>query len=71
LTAKKGSPLPEGGFMPLPNFDAEARAAGSVLNLAGTNDQELDSNQVLTRINHRFGDNHRISAGMCWCLRGG
>ena len=60
LTAKKGSPLPEGGFMPLPNFDAEARAAGSVLNLTGTNDQELDSNQVLTRIDHRFGDNHRI-----------
>lgn len=22
LTAKKGSPLPEGGFMPLPNTDA-------------------------------------------------
>lgn len=60
LTAKSGSPLPEGGFMPLPNFDEEARAAGSTLNYVGTNDQELDSNQYLTRIDHRFNDNHRI-----------
>jgi hypothetical protein len=60
LTAKKGTPLADGGFMPLPNFDGEARAAGSVLNLVGTNDQELDSNQILTRVDHRFGENHRI-----------
>ena len=26
----------------------------------GTNDQELDSNQYLTRVDHRFNDNHRI-----------
>jgi hypothetical protein len=60
LTATKGSPLAEGGFIPLPNFDNEARASGSTLNLVGTNDQELDSNQVLTRIDHRFNDNHRL-----------
>lgn len=60
LNAKAGTPLAEGGFMPLPNFDDEARAAGSTLNYVGTNDQELDSNQYLTRIDHRFNDNHRI-----------
>ncbi len=60
LTSKKGTPLPEGGFMPIPNFDNQARAAGSTLNLTGTNDQELDSNQYLTRVDHRFNDNHRI-----------
>ena len=54
------SPLPEGGFMPLPNFDEQARAAGSTLNYVGTNDQELDSNQYLTRVDHRFNDNHRL-----------
>ena len=31
--------------MPLPNFDEQARAAGSTLNYVGTNDQELDSDQ--------------------------
>ena len=46
--------------MPLPNFDEQARAAGSTLNYVGTNDQELDSNQYLTRVDHRFNDNHRI-----------
>ncbi|MCS7024870.1 MAG: TonB-dependent receptor [Bryobacteraceae bacterium] len=60
LTAKKGSPFPEGGFMPLPNFDEQARAAGSVLNLTGTNDQHLDSDQYLGRVDHRFNDNHRL-----------
>jgi hypothetical protein len=60
LTATKGSPLPEGGFMPLPNFDEQARAAANTQNLTGTNDQELDSNQFLTRVDHRFNDNHRI-----------
>ncbi|MFN0101222.1 MAG: TonB-dependent receptor domain-containing protein [Bryobacteraceae bacterium] len=60
LTATKGTPLAEGGFMPLPNFDDHARAAGSTLNYVGTNDQELDSNQYLTRLDHRFNDNHRL-----------
>ncbi len=46
--------------MPLPNFDEQARAAGSTLNFVGTNDQELDSNQFLTRVDHRFNDNHRL-----------
>ncbi|MBI2686623.1 MAG: TonB-dependent receptor [Acidobacteria bacterium] len=60
LTSRKGSPLAEGGFMPLPNFDDQARAQNSTLNLVGTNDQVLDSNQYLTRIDHRFNDNHRL-----------
>jgi hypothetical protein len=60
LTAKKGSPFAEGGFMPLPNFDEQARAVNSTLNLTGTNDQELDSDQYLTRIDHRLNDNHRL-----------
>lgn len=60
LTYTKGTPLAEGGFMPLPNFDEQARAAGSTLNYVGTNDQELDSNQYLTRVDHRFNDYHRI-----------
>jgi hypothetical protein len=62
LTFRKGTPLPEGGFMPQPNFDEQARAAGSVLNLVGTNDQELDSDQYLTRVDHRFNDSHRVFA---------
>lgn len=60
LTATKGTPLTEGGFMPLPNFDNEARAANSTQNLTGTNDQVLDSNQYLTRIDHRLNDNQRL-----------
>ena len=32
LTSKNGSPLPEGGFIPLPNFDDQARATNSTLN---------------------------------------
>jgi len=60
LTATKGTPLAEGGFMPLPNFDDQARAQNSTQNLVGTNDQELDSNQYLARVDHRFNDNHRI-----------
>lgn len=60
LTATKGTPLPEGGFIPLPNFDEQARAAGSTLNYVGTNDQELDSDQYLGRVDHRFNDNHRL-----------
>jgi hypothetical protein len=62
LTATNGSPLAEGGFMPLPNFDEQARAAGSTLNFVGTNDQELDSNQYLGRVDHRVNDNHRLFA---------
>ena len=60
LTSKTTSPYPEGGFIPLPNIDSEARAAGSTLNMAGTNDQVLNSDQYLTRIDHRFGDKDRI-----------
>jgi hypothetical protein len=60
LTYKKTSPFPDGGFIPPPNFDEQARAARSTLNLIGSNDQILNSDQYLTRIDHRFGDNDRI-----------
>jgi hypothetical protein len=46
--------------MPLPNFDEQAIAARNTQNFVGTNDQSLDSDQYLTRIDHRFNDNHRI-----------
>jgi hypothetical protein len=62
LTFKKTSPFPEGGFIPPPNFDEQARAAGSPLNLVGTNDQVLNSDQLLGRFDHRFGDNDRVFA---------
>lgn len=60
LTYKKTSPFPDGGFIPPPNFDEQARATRNTLNLVGTNDQIMNSDQYLTRIDHRFGDNDRI-----------
>ena len=60
LTYKKTSPFSDGGFMPYPNADAEAKAAGSTFNLLGTNDQVLNSDQYLGRVDHRFGDFDRI-----------
>jgi hypothetical protein len=62
LTSKTGSPLSEGGFIPLPNFDEQAAAARSVINYVGTADQVLNSDQVLGRVDHRFNDNHRLFA---------
>jgi Carboxypeptidase regulatory-like domain/TonB dependent receptor-like, beta-barrel len=62
LTSKDGSPLPEGGFIPLPNFDDQARAANSVINYVGTADQILNNDQVLGRVDHRINDNHRLFA---------
>ena len=62
LTWKNSSPFAEGGFMPFPNYDAQARAAGNTLNRVGTSDQQLDSDQALGRFDHRFGDNDRIFA---------
>ncbi|MGH9672267.1 MAG: carboxypeptidase regulatory-like domain-containing protein, partial [Bryobacteraceae bacterium] len=60
LTYKKTSPFPEGGFIAPPNFDAQARAARSPQNLLASNDQVLNSDQTLGRVDHRFGDNDRI-----------
>jgi hypothetical protein len=60
LTYTKTSPFPEGGFLPFPNFDEQARAASSPLNRVGTNDQVLNSDQYLGRVDHRFGDYDRI-----------
>lgn len=60
LTYKNTSPFADGGFIPLPNFDEQARAARSPQNLVGTNNQVLNSDQTLGRMDHRFGDNDRI-----------
>ncbi|MBI3694919.1 MAG: TonB-dependent receptor [Acidobacteria bacterium] len=60
LTFQKTSPFPEGGFIPPPNFDEQARAAGTTLNRVGTNDQILNSDSYLGRFDHRFGDKDRI-----------
>jgi hypothetical protein len=60
LTWQNTSPFSQGGFMPFPNFDEQARAEGSTINLFGTSDQNLDSDQYLARIDHRFSDNDRI-----------
>jgi hypothetical protein len=60
LTYQKTSPFPQGGFIPFPNIDEQARAARSTLNLAGTNDQILNSDQYLGRIDHRLGNNDRL-----------
>ena len=60
LTWKEHSPLPEGGFLRLPNFDEQARAVNSPLNLNGTNDRNIDSNQLLGRVDHRIGNNDRF-----------
>ncbi len=62
LTYKKTSPFPEGGFIPPPNFDEQARAAGSTLNRVGTNNQILNADEALGRVDHRFGDNDRLFA---------
>ena len=60
LTWKDKSPFPEGGFLRLPNFDAQAFAANSPFNLTGTSDRNIDSNQYLGRIDHRIGNNNRF-----------
>jgi hypothetical protein len=60
LTWKDTSPFPEGGFLAFPNRDELARSAGSTLNLAGLSTDRLNSDQYLTRIDHRFGDNDRV-----------
>jgi len=60
LTFKKSSPFPDGGFLPYPNEDETARANRSTLNLAGINNQVLDSDQYLTRGDHRFSENDRV-----------
>jgi hypothetical protein len=62
LTSKNSSPFPEGGFIPPPNFDDQAKAAGSTLNRVGANDQILNSDQYLGRLDHRFNDNNRVFA---------
>jgi hypothetical protein len=62
LTFQKTSPFPDGGFIPPPNYEEQAAAAGSPFNRVGTNDQVLQSDQFLGRVDHRFGDNDRVFA---------
>src|SRR5262249_40367590 len=62
LTWKDASPFQQGGFIAYPNIDAQARAIGSPINLAGTTNDTINSDQFLGRGDHRFGDNDRIFA---------
>ena len=62
LTWPKDSPFADGGFIAYPNIDAAARAANSPINLAGVSTDRIDSDQFLTRGDHRFGANDRIFA---------
>ncbi len=60
LTATKGSPLPEGGFLRLPNLEAQARAQNRAENLGGTSDLGVDSDQFLGRLDHQFSERDRV-----------
>jgi len=60
LTWKDKSPFPEGGFLRHANFDSQARAINSPLNLTGTSDRNIDSDQFLVRGDHRLGNNDRF-----------
>jgi hypothetical protein len=62
LTWSKDTPLPEGGFLRLPNYDAQALAMRSPLNLVGVDRQEIDTNQYLARFDHNFNSAHRVFA---------
>ena len=62
LTWNKDTPLPEGGFLRQPNYDAQALALRSTLNLVGTDRQVIDTDQYLGRVDHRFNDKHRLFA---------
>ncbi len=62
LTSKLTSPFPQGGFMPFPNNDAQAKAAKSTLNLVGTDRQIMNSDSYLGRFDHKIGDNDRVFA---------
>lgn len=60
LTWKEKSPFPEGGFLRYPNQDEQSRATGSPFNLAGTDLLNIDSDQLLGRVDHRIGNSNRI-----------
>ncbi|MGH9660921.1 MAG: hypothetical protein ACRD96_20400, partial [Bryobacteraceae bacterium] len=60
LTWKERSPFPEGGFIRRPNFETQARAINSPLNLAGTNDRNINSDQFLGRVDQRLGNADRF-----------
>jgi len=60
LTWRPTSPFAQGGFIAYPNVDVQARVSGSPINLAGTTNDTISSNQFLGRGDHRFGDNDRI-----------
>src|SRR5262245_1931169 len=62
LTWKDKSPFPQGGFILYPNIDAQAQAIRSPINYAGSDTLNIDSNQFLGRIDHRFGSNDRLFA---------
>jgi hypothetical protein len=62
LTSTDKSPYPYGGFLPLPNNDAQAKAIHSPINLFGTDPLNVNSAQYLGRFDHRFSASDRIFA---------
>lgn len=62
LTYKNTSPFSYGGFLALPNSDAQAQAANNTFNLIGSDAQIMNSDAYLGRFDQRLGDNDRIFA---------
>ena len=60
LNSKDHALFPQGGYMAYPNNDAQARANHSPINLLGTDNVSIDSDQYLGRVDHRFGENDRV-----------
>ena len=60
LTWKDKSPYPYGGFLPLPNNDVQAKAIHSPINLFGTSLLNVNSDQYLGRVDHRFSASDRV-----------
>ena len=60
LTSKDHALFPQGGYMAYPTNDSQARANGSPINLFGTDNLKIDSNQYLGRVDHRISAQDRI-----------
>src|SRR5262249_48153723 len=60
LTWKDKSPFPQGGFILYPNIEAQAQAIRSPINYAGSDILNIDSNQFLGRLDHRFSSKDRV-----------
>src|SRR5205807_9353318 len=60
LTWKDHALFPQGGFLPYPSNDALASAIHSPINLFGTDDLNIDSDQYLGRVDHRLTEKDRL-----------